>query len=36
MLLEIGRFSEMTYIFETLKQSHQFQLLFTEKSVKVR
>ena len=35
MLINIGRYSEMTYVFETLKQNHQFELLFRKGRSKV-
>ena len=35
LLTRVARFSEMTYIFDILMQSHQFELLFRKGSDKV-
>lgn len=36
LLTGIGRFSEMTYVFDMLKQKHQFELLFRKGIERVR
>ena len=36
LLTGVGRFSEMTYIFDLLKQNHQFELLFRKGIDRVR